>query len=176
MTLDQTIQVWNVVGTWLAGFATFAAVLVSLHLASRRDRVRLMTHAGIRRLYAGDGSPAEELVEIHVTNLGDRAVTVNSVGWAIGKGKKKQYCLQNLSGSYTAQYPKELPHGQSASFQVSFMDTPQWPTDFVNEFVAPSGESLSTLVALVNTSVGQTIEVKAEQNLIKRLVQIRVNS
>lgn len=100
MTLDQQIQVWNAIGTWLAGIATFAAVVVSLLLATRADRVRLKVHAGIRLLFIGDGSPAEELLEIHVTNLGDRPATVTSVGWAIGKRKKKRYCLQNLSGRY----------------------------------------------------------------------------
>jgi hypothetical protein len=30
MTLDQQIQVWNAVGTWLAGITTFMAVVVDL--------------------------------------------------------------------------------------------------------------------------------------------------
>lgn len=171
MNLDQQIQVWNAVGTWLAGIATFAAVVVSLRLASRAEHVRLKAHAGIRLLFFGDGSPAEELVEIHVTNLGERPVTVVSVGWSIGKGKRKRYCMQSLSGSYTAQYPKDLAHGQSASFQVSFVETPHWASDFVKKFVAPSGESLSTLIALIHTSVGQTVEIKAEQNLIEKLIK-----
>jgi hypothetical protein len=175
MTLDQQIQVWNAIGTWLAGIATFAAVVVSLRLASRVDRVRLKVHAGIRLLFLGDRSPAEELLEIHVTNLGDRPVTVTSVGWAIGKRKKRRYCLQNLSGRYTAQYPKELAHGQSASFQVSFVETPRWANDFVGKFIASGGESLSTLVAQVHTSVGQAVEVWAEPNLIEKLTQVREN-
>lgn len=175
MTLDQQIQVWNAIGTWLAGIATFAAVVVSLRLVSRADRVRLKVHAGIRLLFIGDGSPAEELLEIHVTNLGDRPATVTSVGWAIGKRKKRRYCLQSLSGRYTAQYPKELAHGQSASFQVSFVETPHWANDFVDKFVASGGEPLNTLVAQVHTSVGQTVEVRAEPNLIEALTKVREN-
>jgi hypothetical protein len=176
MTLDQQIQVWNAVGTWLAGIATFAAVVVSLRLASRYDRVRLKTYAGIRLLYIGDGTPAQELVEINVTNLGERPVTISTVGWAIGKGKKRRYCIQNLSGPYTSQYPIELTHGKSASFQVFFPVTPNWLSDFSNKFTASGEESLSTLVATVHTSVGQTVEVKVEDNLINKLMEARTHS
>lgn len=175
MTLDQQIQVWNAVGTWLSGIATFAAVVVSLYLASRSSRVSLKAHAGLRLLFLGDGTPAQELVEINVTNLGERPVTISSVGWAIGKGKKKRYCMQNPSGPYTAQYPIELTHGKSASFQVFFPATPNWLSDFSKDFAASGGEPLSTLVATIHTSVGQTIEVKAEDDLIKKLAEVRTN-
>ena len=35
MTLDQKIQIWVAVGTWVAGLATFAAVILALYLAAR---------------------------------------------------------------------------------------------------------------------------------------------
>ena len=102
MTIDQQIQIWNALGTWIAGIATFAAVVVSLYLARRSERVHLKAHAGVRLLLRGDGTPAEKNVEIGVTNLGDRPVTIESVGWAIGKGKKRRYSLQNVSGPHSS--------------------------------------------------------------------------
>ena len=174
MTLDQQIQVWNAVGTWIAGIATFAAVVVSLHLARRNERVRLKVFAGLRLVFRGDGTPPEEHLNIGVTNLGERAITVNTVGWAVGRGKKRRYCIQPVSGQWTAQYPIELPHGKSASFMVSFNHTPNWLDDFANRFLkgVPDKE-LSTLVAQVHTSVGQTIEVKPEKALLERLRKVR---
>lgn len=174
MTFDQQIQIWNTIGTWVAGIATFAAVLVSLHLARRSDRVRLGVFAGLRVMIRGDGTPPEEHLDIGVTNLGDRSVTVNTVGWAVGKRKQRRYCIQTVSGPWTADYPIELPHGKSASFMVSFKHTPTWLVEFATGFLRSLSEKeLDTLVAQVHTSVGQTIEVKPERDLIERLKKVR---
>lgn len=172
MTLDQQIQIWNAVGTWVAGIATFAAVLVSLHLARRSERIRLQVFAGLRLVIRGDGTPPEEHLNIGVTNLGDRSVTVNTVGWAVGKRKQRRHCIQTVSGPWTAQYPIELAHGKNASFMVSFNHTPAWLTEFANGFLK-SDKELDTLVAQVHTSVGQTIEVKPEKGLVERLRKTR---
>lgn len=130
MTLDQKIQLWVAIGTWLASLATLGASIVALYLARRVERIRLKVHVGIRELILGDGSPARQHVCIDVTNLGDQPVTVNSVGWAVGKGKRRKYCLQPVSGIYTSHYPIELDHGKNANFMVSFNDMPSWVQEF----------------------------------------------
>lgn len=170
MTLDQQIQIWNVVGTWLAGIATFLVVLVSLHLARRAERVRITATAGIRLVFAGDGSPAEEHVGITVVNQGDRPVTINSIGWRVGKRKEARFCIQPVSGKYTHQYPKQLDHGEQASFLVSFSAIPGWSREFAIGFIQDLNDrNLKTLRALIHTSVGQTIEVAPESNLLEKL-------
>lgn len=170
MTLDQQIQVWNALGTWLAGAATFAAVVVSLHLARKADSIRLQATAGIRLVFAGDGSPAEEHVGISVVNKGDRPVTINSLGWRIGKGKNARHCVQPVFGQYTYQYPKLLAHGEQASFMVSFRAMPRWPKDFATGFVQDMRpRNLKTLRAIIHTSVGESIEVVPENNLLEKL-------
>lgn len=174
MTLDQQLQIWNAAGTWVAGIATFSAVLVSLHLARRGDRVKLKVFAGLRLVIRGDGTPSEEHLNIGVTNLGDRPVTVNTVGWAAGKRKQKRYCIQTVSGPWTAQYPIELEHGKNANFMVSFNHTPTWLAEFANDFLKHlSDKELDTLVIQVHTSVGQTIEARPEKGLIERLRKVR---
>lgn len=176
MTLDQQIQVWGVVGAWVAGIATFAAVVVSLRLARKVEEVRLKVHAGVRLLVRGDGTPAEKNIEIGVTNIADRPVTIDSVGWAIGKGKNRQYCLQNVSGPHSSQYPVELAHGKRASFLVSLKHTPDWPKDFATMFAKSVDDRyLKTLVAQVHTSVGKTIEAKAEKGLIDLIKKARTD-
>ena len=67
MTLVQKIQIWNAIGAWFAGIATFFAVLVSLYLARKSERLNLKASVGIRLIFEGDGSPAEEnvLLTIH---------------------------------------------------------------------------------------------------------------
>ena len=170
MTLDQQINIWNAIGTWLAGIATFAAVLVSLYLSQRSERVRIRATAGLRQVFAGDGSPAEDHVQINVVNHGDRTVTVNSVGWKIGVGKKARFCIQPVSGTWTQDYPKQLAHGEAGSFLVSFNATPDWAKHFATGFVKDvSAKNLKSLRALVHTSLGQTVEVVPEGNLLEKL-------
>ena len=170
MTLDQQINIWNAVGTWVAGIATFCAVLVSLYLAQRSERIRIKIVAGIREVYAGDGSPPEKNVQISVVNLGDRPVIINSVGWKIGTGKNARLCIQPVSGNWTHNYPKEIAHGEQASFLISFKATPNWLSEFAKGFVQDvSHKNLKTLRALVHTSLGQSIKATPESGLLEKI-------
>ncbi|MNC51738.1 hypothetical protein D3C75_1010430 [compost metagenome] len=170
MTLDQHIQIWNAIGTWVAGVATLAAVVVSLHLARRADRVRVRISVGLRLVFAGDGTPAEEHVGFTIVNLGDRSVTVNAIGWRVGRGKSARQSIQPLYGQYTQHYPKQLTHGEQANFMVSFLVLPSWPKEFATAFVQDlSPKNLRTLRAQIHTSLGQTVQVKPEENLLQRL-------
>lgn len=170
MTLDQKIQVWNVIGTWVAGMGTLAAVVVSLRLAGRAERLRLRASVGLRIIIAGDGTPSEEQVAFTVVNLGDRAVTVNSIGWRIGKKGLARHCMQPLYGVYTHQYPKQLAHGEQATFLVSLLALPGWPKDFATGFVRDlTAKNLDTLRGLIHTSIGEVVEVEPEKELLERL-------
>jgi hypothetical protein len=174
MTLDQKIQIWVAVGTWVAGLATVGAVIVALYLTKKVERVKLKVHVGLRELVMGDGSPLQEHLSISVTNLGERAVTINSVGWAVGKGKHRKVALQPVAATYTTQYPVELTYGKEANFMVSFLVVKNWVNDFATGFVHDlSDRNLKTLVALIQTSVGQTIEVRPESNLLEALKKYR---
>lgn len=170
MTVDQKIQVWNAVGTWLSGIATFTAVAVSLYLARKSDSIRLDANAGIRLVFVGDGTPAEEHVGISVINRGDRPVTIDSIGWRIGKGKNVRHCIQPVVGQYTHQYPKILAHGDRASFMISIRTMPHWAKDFATGFVEDlQPRNLKTLRAVIHTSSGDSIEVVPESSLLERL-------
>jgi hypothetical protein len=174
MTLDQKIQIWVAVGTWLSSLGTIAAVITALYLAKRVELVRLNVHVGLMEVIIGDGSPFQEHVGINVTNLGERPVTVNTVGWAIGKGKKRRFAIQPLNSPHSAQFPIELAHGKSASFLVSFDLTPGWKREFATGFVRDlSDKSLKSLVAQVHTSVGKTVEAHPRKDLLDALREFR---
>ena len=112
MTFDQKVQIWMVVGTWVAGLATFLAVMTSLHLARRGEKVRLRIFVGIRRVMRGDGSPGEDQLCFDVTNVGDRPVIITNLGWVVGKRTKRRYCIQPRFESWSQQCPVELTHGK----------------------------------------------------------------
>ena len=159
-----------VVGTWFAAIATIAAVAVALWLSRRSEEVRLKAYAGLRDIIRGDGTPAETHLIISVTNLSERPVTITSVGWAVGKRKRQRFAVQTMSGRFTHQYPVELAHGKTADFTVSFVATPDWPKDFASGFIKDlSDRHLKTLIALIQTSVGQMVKVRPEPELLQAL-------
>ena len=148
--------------------ATVVAVVVSLWLATRRDHVKLNVVAGVRLVIAGDGSAAREFVSISATNLGERPVTISIIGWRIGTGKKRKFCIQTLGDRESHEYPKRLDHGEAANFLV--FTGREWPHEFINKFIQSNDERLlRTLVAQVHTSVGQTVNCQPEKNLLDLL-------
>lgn len=126
LTTDQVIQIWNAVGTWVAGIATFSAVLVSLYLARRSEKVRLHVTAGAYLFFGGEAEPSEDVVMVTVSNLGDRPVRIESMIWELprvwwpprGNGEWRHvYQLFGAPGS--DQLPKQLVHGERANFTIS---------------------------------------------------------
>lgn len=167
MTTDQHIAIWGVVGTWLSGFATVAAVVVALWSVRVRDQIKLKVEVGRRLIFMGDGSPPLRYVGWRVTNLGERPVIVESVGWRVGPRRKRRHCMQLVGTTNTARPPIQLAHGASADFLVE-EDDDSWAKELMEKFVERASD-LSTLEAYVATSVGQTVYCKPEASLIAYL-------
>ena len=123
---------WTMVGAIgqvAAAIATFAAVCVSLWLAHSERRVHIRVRAGLRLLFAGDGSPFEDVIAVHVTNHGLRPVRISSVGWRTGWLKRgpKWLAFQNavqkfdvpISAISSPRPPCDLGPGQEVTFYVS---------------------------------------------------------
>jgi hypothetical protein len=147
-----------------------AAVIAALYLARRVAKVRLKVHVGPRVVVLGDGTPFQKQIAFSVTNLGERPVTIESIGWAIGRRKRQRLAIQPVSGPFTSQYPIEIAYGKSTNFMVSFRETPDWYREFAIGFVQDlSDKSLETLVAQIHTSVGQTVEAYPEKELLDAL-------
>ena len=168
---DETIQLLGVLGTWFAGIGTLAASVVALWLARRVEKIKLKAHVGLG-VTVGNGR-SEECLNFNVTNLGERPVTIISVGWRIGKRKNRKFAIQPLSESSFSQYPKKLEHGETASFLVFFSERPNWMEKFSNEFIEDiSDKTIKTLRAQIHTSVGYTENVIPAKSLLEKLKNI----
>ena len=172
MTYDQKIQLWALVGTWFSGLATIFVAFVALHLARSLEKIRLKVNVGLRSLVSAD-RPATECLYIGVINLGERPVTIDSVGWHIGKRKNRRFAIQTLSPLSTHQYPKKIEHGEKAQFFIYFTESPNWMKDFVTQFVHDvSDKSIKTLRSQIHTSVGHSIDIVPEQSLLEKLKKV----
>jgi len=165
LTVDQQIQIWNAVGTWVAGMAGFGAVVTSLYLATRTSRVRLRTSATIWATYGGTGKTDESVV-IDVTNIGERPVTITGVGWRAGGWRRRKYGSQTL-GYNSDLLPMELAHGQSAAYRVSLGQAPYWASELHSKLLGHT--SLRSLRATVTTSVGTMVLIKPSEAILAPL-------
>lgn len=163
------MQLWGVIGAWVAGMGTVFAASVALHLARRSEKVRLKAHVGLRSLIT-PGISTEECVQFYVTNLGVKPVTIILIGWRIGRWKQKAHAVQIVSSHSPHNYPKKLKHGETATFLLSLTESPMWLSQFATDFVKDA--PLTTLRAQFHTSVGSTHEVLPEQGLLDKLKSI----
>lgn len=172
MSFDQKIQILNMLGTWVAGLGAIFAAVVALWLARRVEKVKLKSYVGLQMIVGG-GIP-QECLNFSVTNIGERPVTIVSIGWRIGSGKSRKSAIQTLTGSSPSQCPKKIEYGEMASFMVNFSESPDWMKEFVERFI--SDKPIKTLRAQIHTSIGHTEDVKPEKEFLAELQELRVSS
>ena len=165
LSFDQTMQILDMLGAWVAGLGAFAAAGIALWLARRAEKVKLESSVGLR-LIVGD-HVSQECLEFSVTNIGERPVNVSSLSWCIGRWKNKRGCIMNPNHLSLNQLPKKIEYGEMASFVVDFSESRNWIQDFSRDFI--SKDSIDSLRARIHTSVGYTKYVKPEKELLKRL-------
>lgn len=115
--MDEQILFWTKVGAIgqaVGALATAAAVIVSLWVVLSERAARVTVKAGLRMLVTGDRSGAEDVISIEVTNIGQRPIRVNSIGWRTGwltlgpVWARQQYAMQTSSERRDSQDPPYL--------------------------------------------------------------------
>lgn len=192
MTLDQEIQVWNAVGTWIASIGTVTAVWHALHMARKAEAIKVRMVVDFMDRKDINGTTIKPvLFGFIITNLDSRSVTIGYVGWSIGIWKNnKRFRKQPLSNQ---QCPKEITYGKSAAFLISFDDwknnlaishdgkrdklttsSNNWTGDFTPDFIKDTSDrNLKTLRAFIDTSVGERIELVPEKELLEKFREIK---
>lgn len=166
LTPDQTIQLWNAIGTWFAGLATFSAVVFSLVVLRRNEKVRLRVSVGLR-LIISPGEPRQEAVVIAVTNLGERPVTITNISWRVGLAELRRYAVQLFPAYAAWKVPATLQHGQTAQFMVDLTD--DWVVSMVNLGEGRKPKQWDTFRCFIHTSVGQDICCVPEKPFVQRI-------
>jgi hypothetical protein len=130
------LHVWETLGAWFAGLATFAAVVVSLLLA-RRDQIRLRVSAEHRIEVGGRRvEPPPEFLYITVRNVGSRSAIVEGVGWRRRPwGKLHGYQAFDPTAGFPAP-PVKVAAGSAHHFRLPLNHTEmQWGESFLKDFV-----------------------------------------
>jgi hypothetical protein len=118
MCSEYCLHFWEVVGIWVSGFATVAAVIVALVIARRSGPVLRVSADIIVLITADEGQPHPEYVGITVVNSGDRECIVQGIGWR-GPRWHRKHAMQNASIVGGAPRPPyKLGSGESVTFLV----------------------------------------------------------
>lgn len=174
------LQLWGVVGTWVASIGTVAAVISSIWFASRQNKVKLSIWMGERLLFpAPDGQSAAHYV-LEVVNTGTRSVQICSITLHLRKFKLRKFrkVVSRVSAFIGSKFwdcmlgdlPLMLPEGGSAHFTrpIDAYDN-QLAEAVLRMCRTERDKSLKHLVVGVHTSVGKSFYVAPEAKMIENL-------
>jgi hypothetical protein len=174
-------ETWKFINTfapWLAAFGTLSAVVTSLYLARRSDRVVLDVRVGIRSLAVRGGGPRHgtELLWVNITNLGRRSATLTALYWRPVPWRKAGWLWLAPENDLSSPFPTTLTDGQSANYAMPIAEFLKNFSGFAREtFAGCTGwVRLRLLRFHVTTSTGQSFTAKPERSVLQQVRQLAV--
>lgn len=170
------------VGQVAGAVATFAAVVVSLCLATSARKPRVKLRVG-ERLIIGGGVDDQRVLMFSVANIGERNVHVRTLGWRTGRLRwgpewlKRQAAVQLTNGApHGTSPPYELLPGAEISSHAEMENILTYcreraDSPFFTRDVPWFGRRRTAVRAFISTADGYVIHVQPERTLIDALVQ-----
>jgi hypothetical protein len=172
---EDTYKILSIVGSWLAGIGSLAAVITSLWLARKESRIKLAVTVKHMKVLTQGGKERPDYVNIKVVNLNIRPAKITNIGWEVGRFKNKVHFLQLFGDSNSDQIPKVLNEGEEGNFMVPFRlrnTDDDWIKRFPKDLLLPNPKrKIKTLKTIVYTSVNKKFKVKPDKNLISTLLK-----
>ena len=171
---SDSLQLWNVIGTWLASIGTISAVITSLWLANRQGKIHLGIVAGHRQLATRGSKDVPDLCMIKIVNTGTRPAKITGIGWECGRFKKKIHLIQLFGTPDSDNIPKTLQEGEEGVFLVPFIldnSDKDWIVSLPKTLTKHTDNGINSLKVCVSTSVGQSFKVKVEKGLKDKLYE-----
>lgn len=103
----------------LTAFGTVGAVVVALRLAGR-ERIEIIRGRAGERVIVQMGMRGDEgtpIINVEVTNLTHRPVTINSIGWRVGIFRREYFVqIPDYRDPLTFKLPTKLDYGERANY------------------------------------------------------------
>lgn len=169
---EWCLHFWEVVGIWFTGFATFAAVVVSLTLA-RREGIRLAVSARLMlAIDPGAEPPFPELLYITVRNVGTRPAKITGAGWRNRPwGRRHAYQQFNIKG-YSGP-PATIEPGNDCDFTIPLSNPGcDWEVSFLERVVGRWPRVSVHLVRVIAwTAAGHRCSAPLDSSLKQWLIE-----
>ena len=174
---QETWQFINSFAPWLAAVGTIAAVITSLYLAHRRERIKVKVRATLQVLLVQGGGPGHgtEYVGFDVTNVGGRTVTITHLFWKTGILKKRQYAWIPPQNPLSGQLPAKLEDGDRVSFMLEMNTFDSYNESYMKNDLSGWGGRLKVrfIRAGVLTSTNDRFESRVGDGLRDHFLKLR---
>ena len=178
--MDQnTWRLINSFAPWLSAFGTLAAVVTSLYLARRADRIRLRLAIGIRILavQGGGSGHGTELVFLTITNTGRRSVTITHLFWKPLPWRKSGILWVAPQNAYSSSFPITLNDGEAANYASPIDEFRQKFSSHAEKLFAGMAGAVRLFLTrmCVSTSSGEVYRIKLEKPLQRLLREMSMS-
>lgn len=172
MTFEQTVQIFDALGTWFSGLVTLFAIAISYWLGTKSQRVYVRKIMRISQVAEYDRlSP--KLVHITIANKNEIPLCLNGMTWALKKESKRVGSLLMLKfHPVSSVMPMTINPGASADFFLNLEDlVGNIDSCWFQRYKFISSRSIRSLRAVISTSNGAEIEIKPPEELLVRLIK-----
>lgn len=159
----------TILGTWFSGIGTLLASGVALWIAYQPRRIKLRASVGLRQIFEPGKGMVKELIAFGVTNVGEKPVTISTVGWRVGRGRKRRHGIILNLGPSGKQLPTTLNPGERATFSVREEDSLEDLSGYWDDALnwGMDGASLAkSLRGQIHTTLGYTKTIVPDKDLL----------
>ena len=169
----ETWEFINSFAPWLSAIGTIAAVIVSLYFSKKDKLIKLRINVGTRIIITPGliDKIQPQVINISITNIGYRKVTVKLVGGRLGIFKKKAFIINILPTINSQSLPATLEESEDIQLNIP-LNQNDWIRDFANGHLSKSPFFLTTSLRFIAyTSVGKNFQCKPEKGFKSQLLQ-----
>ncbi|QMV50947.1 hypothetical protein [Ewingella americana] len=152
---------WSMVGTWVAGIMTFAAVCISLIVSFRRPVPRIMGTAS-PIIIMPNSRLTRSGIGLNIYNRGSGPVNITSIIWNFGKNTRLYYPVDPSGHTI----PKKLETGESATFFFWNDESNGWAENVKNN-VLESGGKINKLRLEISVGTGDVFYIPPTKEVLK---------
>jgi hypothetical protein len=165
-----TLEVLDVIGTWIAAIGTVGAVITSLWLSYNSNKIKLQIMASSRIIIDSLEVDRPVICNINIVNIGNKAATVNLIGWEIKRGKIKRSFYQSANGTIGDKTPITLLEGNEANIIIEFNGKNPWITQMAKHTQGFRAEDLKVVVGTSTSTFTKNID----DSLVKEIKKERL--
>jgi len=168
--MDKEIWLFiNSFAPWLSALGSLSAVILSLYMSRQDKRISLDISAGYKvAVNPNSNSTPENLLHIHIVNIGYKNVQIHQLGWKTGFFKNKDFIFLLDKQPYSDNIPKRLEFGEEANFFIVLDNEYKFIDKFISDFL-PNFKRLRIhfIKLVVYTTIGKSFSCKLEKGFIR---------
>lgn len=156
---------WSMIGTWLSGIATVAAVITSLYIALRNPKAFIGGRVRLGRMFFEvDDKP---VVAITVVNKSLHSIRIKAIFWVVGGENEIQQMFRNQAYD---PLPIRLEHGDEANYRIIISDDDSWLKRIAKRLLDENA-SVEKMQCVVALSTGERYRLKIDKRFKAKIAQ-----